>query len=641
MNNSVLIDNIPTELRILPSWVAWRAEQKPGQTKIAKVPYRPTTGQRADSSRPETGATFEQAVEAYQRGGYSGIGVILAEGYGIVGVDLDNCVDGVTIAPWAAEIVAELASYTEVSPSGTGLRIFCKGKLPPGRRKKGPVEMYETERFLTMTGRSLELASPLAERQAQIEAIHAKHLGSTDTPTADATVAGPGNSLTVEQAVALCVARFQNFKELWEGALLEHYSRSEAEMAVMNRLAWATGGDPEKMMEAFRESGHYESKCERTCPKYTIPQAIAAQNGRFYQSAADAFSTIPAAVPGAPSPAQPAQNGTGFRLLSIKEVLHSPRSEEWLVKGLLPRRGLAQIYGAPKAGKSFVCIDIAACVALGLPWHGRKVRQAPVVYVAGEGHRGLRKRFEAWALFNGHSLDDAPIAVSATSVPLDDSLAAQEVTRAIAEASAAWGRGPALVVVDTVARCMTGDENSSRDMSAFIRSVDRCLGEDVLRLLVHHVGHGAKDRARGSSSLPAALDACFRLERGQNGVTLSCDFLKDGASPSPLAWLWRDVEIWRGKIDGEDETITSLALDPVGVERVAPRKSALNEKQIQVLDLLRSLEGGQEGVDLKRLQKTAIDQGIYARSDIVSRALSVLVEKGHVARTGEVLTCLP
>lgn len=151
-----LLDNIPDELKATPQWVVWRYEDH-GKPKRDKVPYNPRTERRAKSNDPQTWASFAEARAAFDHGGYDGVGFVFAEDGGLVGIDLDGCRDPETgeLEPWAAEIVKRMNSYTEVSPSGTGVHIFVKGALPAGGRKKGKIEMYREGRFFTVTGRHL------------------------------------------------------------------------------------------------------------------------------------------------------------------------------------------------------------------------------------------------------------------------------------------------------------------------------------------------------------------------------------------------------------------------------------------------------------------------------------------------------
>ncbi len=145
-------DSIPAELRVRPQWVLWRLEERGG--KPTKVPYNPGTGRRTSTTDLMTWGLFEEALEELER--YDGIGFVFCSGDPYVGVDLDGCVDPETgeIAPWATQIIDGLDSYTELSPSGTGVHIIARGKFSANGRR-GPVEMYSRERFFTVTGHVL------------------------------------------------------------------------------------------------------------------------------------------------------------------------------------------------------------------------------------------------------------------------------------------------------------------------------------------------------------------------------------------------------------------------------------------------------------------------------------------------------
>jgi putative DNA primase/helicase len=149
---SVRAESIPTELRVRPQWVVWKAiGDKPD-----KVPHSPRTGRRASSTDLLTWGTFEEALEAYEHGEYAGLGFVFCSGDPYTGIDLDDCVDeNGEIAPWALEIARYFDSYTELSATGTGLHIIVCGNVP--NRRKGEVEVYSSKRFFTVTGHIVEV----------------------------------------------------------------------------------------------------------------------------------------------------------------------------------------------------------------------------------------------------------------------------------------------------------------------------------------------------------------------------------------------------------------------------------------------------------------------------------------------------
>lgn len=275
--NAPNFNDIPADLKALPAWVVWKLEPRPDQAKPAKVPYNPRTGRRADSTRPDTGGAFEEAKAAYEHGGYAGVGIILAAGSGLVGVDLDNCRDPETgaVEQWAQAIVAALSAYAEVSPSGTGLRIFVWGRKPGPKCRRGPIEMYDRDRFLTVTGQwlpkteldaALGMVPDVAERSTELAAVYAEHLGADGAAehTADLEELAGTSRLTDKQVLELSAsdAKFQTlFAGDWPAA--KYPSQSEADIALCIKLASYCGRDPEQVDRLFRESGLFREKWER------------------------------------------------------------------------------------------------------------------------------------------------------------------------------------------------------------------------------------------------------------------------------------------------------------------------------------------------------------------------------------------
>ena len=148
----VIPDNLPEELKIRPQWVVWRTVGK----KPDKVPYSARTGCKASCTDLMTWSSFEEALEAYDKGEYAGLGFVFCSGDPYAGVDLDDCVDeSDEIAPWALEMARYFDSYTEFSPTGTGLHIIVRGHGP--NRRKGDVEVYSSKRFFTVTGHIVEV----------------------------------------------------------------------------------------------------------------------------------------------------------------------------------------------------------------------------------------------------------------------------------------------------------------------------------------------------------------------------------------------------------------------------------------------------------------------------------------------------
>jgi primase-polymerase (primpol)-like protein len=161
---------LPTEMRERRQWVAWKLIKRKQDKKPTKIPYNPATGTNASTTDPTTWGTIDQALDRLSQGGYDGIGFVFAEDDPYTGIDLDQALHAETgeLEAWARPIVDRFASYTEISPSKTGLHIIIRGMVPDGQGHKvslrktplwvdsahpdAAIEMYSAGRFFTMTG---------------------------------------------------------------------------------------------------------------------------------------------------------------------------------------------------------------------------------------------------------------------------------------------------------------------------------------------------------------------------------------------------------------------------------------------------------------------------------------------------------
>jgi putative DNA primase/helicase len=282
---------IPAPLRERPQWVCWKYITRGG--KQTKCPINPRGGGRADSTDPSTWASFDEAVAAW-RGNvrYAGVGFVFAADDPFAGIDLDGCIDdGGTIVPSAREIIDSLDSYTEISPSGRGVKVFIAGRKPEGlgcRSKAIPgfkeTEVYDRERFFTVTTHHLP-GAPLTieERQPQLEALCQRLWPKKRSPHLNGTVASIGfdgdDEALIERAGA--AKNGGRFKALWAGDTSQHGGdHSAADQALSNLLAFWTGKDAARMDRLFRRSGLFREKWDerrgdRTYGQMTIDCAIA------------------------------------------------------------------------------------------------------------------------------------------------------------------------------------------------------------------------------------------------------------------------------------------------------------------------------------------------------------------------------
>ncbi len=295
--------NIPKFLQENARFCCWRYEQrKHGQTK---VPCNPTTGQYAKVNKPNTFTDFATAL-AYVNN-YSGLGLRVSGR--IFGIDLDHCVAGDTIEPWAKKIIAHFRkAYIEKSPSGTGIRIFAL--LPEGfvydkvtyYVKHGNIEAYAenaTNRFLTVTGNVLQ-AGDMSVEQDALDWLLREHLTRPNPTKALPQLNDRESFLTDEEVMAKAGAskNGEKFMKLYHGDTEGYASQSEADLALCNHLAFWCNGDMEQMDRLFRESSLMREKWDRsqsgsTYGEITMKKAVSG-TASFYTpirtSAADDFN---------------------------------------------------------------------------------------------------------------------------------------------------------------------------------------------------------------------------------------------------------------------------------------------------------------------------------------------------------------
>jgi hypothetical protein len=189
-----------------------------------------------------------------------------------------------------------------------------------------------------------------------------------------------------------------------------------------------------------------------------------------------------------------------FALKCFDEIKMT-KTADYLVKGLLPRSGLAVIWGPPKCGKSFWTFDLVMHVAIGRNYRAHRVHQGNVVYLALEGGSGFSRRIEAWRQRHLNDHDQA-VPFFLIDVALDLVKDCEALIAAIRQQLG--DTRPSCIVLDTLNRALRGDENSSADMAEFIRAADILRSAfDCLLLVIHHCGT-AGTRPRGHTSLSGA-----------------------------------------------------------------------------------------------------------------------------------------
>jgi putative DNA primase/helicase len=285
-------ENIPAELKALPQWVVWRYELNADGTDWTKVPYVAGTRRKASHAKAETWATFEEALAASEAGDCDGIGFVFNEDDPYCGIDLDDCHDEATgtVAAWARPILADLNTYAELSPSASGVKIILVGKMPGGGRKKayggGAVEMYDRLRYFTLTGHKLDgHPGEVRDGQAALDKWHGIVYAEAKPKATPRSVGTGAGALATDAEVMQRIARSKvgaKFALLWQGDCTAYDSRSEADLACCNYIAWACGSpDAGQVDRIFRHSGLFRAKWDerhygdgRTYGQATVAKAL-------------------------------------------------------------------------------------------------------------------------------------------------------------------------------------------------------------------------------------------------------------------------------------------------------------------------------------------------------------------------------
>ena len=277
---------IPPELLEYKQWVLWRRAE--GNGRVTKLPISPWSGKAASGDKPQTWSSYQHVRYALYRYRCQGIGFVFTREDPFCGIDLDHCraPNGI-LAPEARELIGRSGSYTELSPSGTGVHILLKASLPGKGRRSGNLELYDAGRYFTVTGRHLA-GTPFAieNRQETLDQLHAECFPTARTrasPVPAAPVQLSDEELIRRAGNGSCGDRFQR---LWAGDASDYAKdHSRADLALCHALACWAGEDTERIDRLFRHSGLMRDKWDRptgdsTCGRLTIAAAITGPHRR-------------------------------------------------------------------------------------------------------------------------------------------------------------------------------------------------------------------------------------------------------------------------------------------------------------------------------------------------------------------------
>lgn len=296
-----------------------------------------------------------------------------------------------------------------------------------------------------------------------------------------------------------------------------------------------------------------------------------------------------APVKAAPAPLLP--------IMNLDQLEQASASITWSVKHIIPADSVGVVFGGSGTFKSFLALDYALHVAHGMPWLGRKTRKAPVLFIAAEGGSGLYKRVQAWHQARGLKRAGLPFYVLPVAVSL------LEQASAVVEAAQALGISPGVVVVDTMSQTFDGEENSANEVAAYLRELGtqfRALWQCVV-MVIHHSGHQATERPRGSSAIRSNVDFMLGVFRDEDQMTatMECHKQKDGEKFVPVSFALSSQTLGQ---DEDGEAITSLAARALGAEGLIEhmKAQAAQGRGGRTDTLMRLVQNGMAEKDLRR-----------------------------------------
>lgn len=543
------LENIPEELIKIAQWVCWKF--KPVKGRYTKTPINPKTGGLASTTSRKTWGTFEDALAGMARYGLPGIGFVFSEDDPYCGIDLDDCVNTASgrIDVWAREIIDQIDSYTEISPSGTGIKIFTRASLPlEGRRRTGNVEMYDYARFFTVTGHQLaDSRDEIANRIKAVNHLYERLFPAGQDippPTRITALSDFSDQELIDRATA--ARNGQKFLQLYHGDTTGYDSQSEADLALCSMIAFWSGPDETQIDRIFRASGLYREKWERE--GYRTGTITAALDRTEFWEPETTTTFDPQSLADAVKPVVQPEDHNESQLpyiIDVADLLKEPDEPEvWLVDNIWRDATVGLIVGPPKTFKSFFVQELSVAVATGMPMFGlfHVSKTAPVVYVQEESaRRYVRKRYAG--ILKGHGLHPESVRGNLFTVTnqhfrLDDP---EHIRRLVTDAIEAYS--PSLVILDPLREMHWQDENKAETMMPLLRVLKDLRDTYGISIaVVHHNNKNPEyknpaESIRGSTAIWAAMDAGIFISTTdtENRMKVSIT-LKEGGQVEPFLY---------------------------------------------------------------------------------------------------------
>lgn len=561
INNSNLWANIPEELKERAQWVV---------ADKSKTPYQ-CNGRKASPTDPSTWTDFNTAC-TYAKQHHFNIGYVLSANDPFTCIDLDIKADTTQEQrDRASSIIKTFNSYTEYSQSGKGFHIWVYGNIGKGCRRDN-VEIYSQERFIICTGNTFK-SEPINERSELLNNMvtQLSPLNLTSDIELVEKEEVEDDNVIVEKLMRQSNA--EKFNNLCSGNWKDYSfpSQSEADLALMSMFCFYSESN-EQCRRLFRMSGLGKREKAITDNKYlnsTLKLIRTRQEKEKKDTDALMQRFSNKTVKGLTisewsskfendellNPQKPISTNK-FVPTNLSDVMNRPPME-WFVQGVLPKKGLATIYGLPATGKSFLMLDLLFAICKGEEWFGMKTKQSKVAYINLEDIHGMGNRLRAYQARKG-LIPDNDFLNYEISLNFKEKDHVEELINSIKEYAPNCG----LVCIDTLAQSANGiDENSSTDMGMVIGKLKKLSSElNCLVLIVHHSGKIQGSGMRGHSSLLGAVDCA--IEISSNGSTKKWNIAKSKNGANDIERQFHLEPIPLG-MDEDGNPISSAVVTPV------------------------------------------------------------------------------
>lgn len=494
-------------------------------------------GRLASSTDPATWLTYDEAVALASRERLAGIGFVFAPSDPYTGIDLDKCRDAATgaIQPWAQRLIERFSSYTEVSPSGTGVHILVRATLPgPGKKKNRPegpgvVEMYDRARYFTITGQLVGTVTAIEARGEAVSDVYMR-LGGGEVAASETSQAAVGAMTPEDEALVARVEASREspaFHRLFSaGETRPNRTASENDLELAVILARYTADDAQ-VERIMRASPLTREKWDSRRGDPYLARTIRTARRKTGTTASDGTTQVDAgfvdfgAVHDAPPPAV-----------------------GWLVENIWPEGARGWIAGEAKLGKSWLALELAVSIATGAEFLGKYAvpKAGRVFYLTEESNlRNIYNRLRMILLAKGLSPEDLREQLRLLvrkRVKLTDPSWRTRILAAIERDK------PVVTFLDPLRRYHDGGENDSADLVSVLDAAAEFQERGTAVPIVHHMRKASESNSesragqqlRGSSDLHAWGDAalyCTGTPEDKNAVVVEVE-LKDAEPPAPF-----------------------------------------------------------------------------------------------------------